>query len=363
MSVGGTAQGASLGMSLGGGYGAAAGAALGALGLFDSDEDNTQAKAFAAAQARLEALGTPPDLSREIVLQQFREAGQLSPQVEQRILQQSTAVSDIQEDQTGRDSQVEALNLLRQRGRGLGAEERSAFNEMRDMTQRDAEAKRMQVMQNMAARGQGGSGAELMAALQGAQSANTRLSQEGDRLGASASTNALSAISKAGQLGANLRSQDYSAEMDKAKALDAMQEFNLRNSQSVQQRNIAAVNQAQAQNLANKQRISDANIQMANAEKYRQSEEEGKMWDRGMQQALGVSNIGTQAARATQNAPSTMQQLGKVANTLGQAYKSDNNSTMGEDAFGALSKYFAKDKQETSVGDYKPMGSNIEIGG
>jgi len=331
MSTGGMATGVSMGSSLGGPWGAAAGGALGALGLFDGGDDS-QAEAYAQARRDLEAIGLPPDLSHEIVMKQFREEGRLTPELEQQLNLNYSNVAGIQEDLTGRDAQLDALNLLKQRGMGLGAEERAAFNEVRDNTQRDAEAKRMQIMQNMQARGQGGSGAELMAALSGAQASNTRLSQEGDRLGSAAAQNALSAISQSGQLGQSLRSQDYGQQMDAASSLDAMAKFNQQNSQNVQQRNIAAANAAQAANLQNQQNISNANIQMENAERLRQEQAKRDYWNDRLAQAGGMSNVSTSQGKNTTAQPNEFQQLGKALNTFGSAYKKENGTTMGQDA-------------------------------
>jgi len=51
------------------------------------------------------------------------------------------------------------LQFLQQSGRGITPQDRLKFNEMRDQVQRDAEAKRQQIIQNFRQRGMGGSGA------------------------------------------------------------------------------------------------------------------------------------------------------------------------------------------------------------
>ena len=353
LDVGGAASGAAMGSSIGGPWGAAAGGVAGALGLFGGGED-PQAAALAQARKDLEDIGLPPDLSYEIALKQFREAGTLTPQQEEAYRQSYSNVAGVQEDLTGRDAQVDALNLLKERGMGLGAEERSAFSEMRDMTQRDAQAKQQQIMNQMAARGQGGSGAELMAALQGAQASNTRLSQEGDRLGATAASNALQAISQSGQLGGQLRSADYGAQMDKAKSLDAMEQFNLQNSQAVQQRNISAMNQAEAANLANKQNLANANIQMANTETYRQEQAKRDYWNDKYKQAAAKSGTSISEAQMAGNQPSELQQIGSALGTIGGAYsKANDGATMGGDAASWVSDKYDTYKTDQAEYDYE----------
>ena len=355
MSIGGAATGASMGSSFGP-WGVGIGAGLGALGLFDSDED-PMATQLEYAKQQFEALGNPPDLSYELALKQFREAGQLSPEQEEAYRLNYSNIAGIQEDTTGRDTQLEALNLLKQRGRGLGTEERAAFNEMRDQAQRDAEAKRAQIMNQMAARGQGGSGAELLSALQGAQSANTELSKQGDRMAATAAQNALGAISQAGQLGSSLRSQDYGAQMDKARALDALAQFNTQNAQNVHQRNISAMNQAQAANLQNKQNISNMNVQQANTETQRQAQAQRDYWNDQYKIAAGKAGMATNSASmyAANQKPNEWQQLGTALNTFGQAYKKDTGNNLGQ----GISNWFgsfgsSKTKKPYDEGDYHP---------
>ncbi len=52
-----------------------------------------------------------------------------------------------------------------------------------------------------------------------------------------------------GQLGGQMRSQDFGEQSSKAQAQDAISRFNAANSQSVQGQNVATKNTAQAANL------------------------------------------------------------------------------------------------------------------
>ena len=170
-------------------------------GLFGSSSAKkaaaARAQAAAQALAELNKLGLPPDLSKEIIYRQFESQGELTPELEQEIELAASQTAQIKEDPSLRANQMEALNMLSQASRGgLRAEDRAAYNELRSKVQRDSEAKRQQILQQMAARGQAGSGAELMAQLQSAQAAADESSAGADRLAAEASQRALQALAQ-----------------------------------------------------------------------------------------------------------------------------------------------------------------------
>lgn len=286
------------------------------------------AAAAQAALAELNALGVPPDLSKELILQKFQEQGQLTPELEQEINLQASQVANIQEDPKLRANQVDVLNTLSQQSRGgLQAGDRAAYNELRAKVQRDSEAKRQQIMQQMQAQGQGSSGANLMAQLQSAQGAADEASAGSDRLAAQASQNALQALSQRGQQAGQLRNQDFSNASAIAQAQDQRNQFLMQNSVAQQQRNIAAKNAAQQANLANKQQIDSANAQLANAELSRQNQAKQQYWDSQMglasAKANALNNQGSVAQRGAQEQANTYAGIGSA---LGQGLGAYANS-------------------------------------
>ena len=151
-----------------------------------------QRKMMSQALEELKAAGLPPDLSKEIIYQQFQQVGILTPELEQELNLAESETAKIKEDSKLRDSQTQALDLISKAARtGLRPEDRAALNDIRQSVQRDAEAKRQQIMSSMAARGMGGSGSELLAQLSAGQEANERASREGLQIGADASKRAL----------------------------------------------------------------------------------------------------------------------------------------------------------------------------
>lgn len=236
---------------------------------------NKARAAMKDAYAQLQAIGFPPDLSKEVILEEFQRAGAYTPELEEDLNStfEESQVAKITEDPSLRQAQMKALSSMQDRAQvGLSAEDRASLNQVRSQVQKDAEAKRQQILSNMAARGQGGSGAELMAQLQAGQASAEQAAQGSDAIMAQAQQRALQALGQSADMAGNVRGQDFGAAQAKASALDERNRFLAQNSIARQQRNVGSLNQAQQLNLAEQQRVQDANTQMANQEKLRQNQ-------------------------------------------------------------------------------------------
>jgi len=186
--------------------GAAAAPMLGGvIGNMASAGDRARAQAaYDKAQAKIEALGNPPN-PEQIILDTFKQEGALTPELEEAILLDASKVSQIQEDQGLKDAQRGALNTLLQRGKvGLAPEDRLALAQIQQETQAQAEGKRQQIIQSMQSRGMGGAGAELAAALVGSQGAADQASMSGRQMAAQAALTKMGATGQAAQLAGDL---------------------------------------------------------------------------------------------------------------------------------------------------------------
>lgn len=250
------------------------------VGSFASQADRNRAQsAMEAAIAQIQSVGAPPDLSAAIIKEKFKQVGLLDPQLEEKIDAGVSEMANLQERTETRDAQMKALSQFGSLSKtGLSMEDRAAFNELRRKTQQDAEAKRQQVLQQMQARGLGGSGAELIAQLQAGQSGAEMQAQAGDNLSAQASQRALQALSQYGNLAGNVRTQDYDVDSAKAQAADELKRFDVSNQVARQQRNVSAKNQAQQYNLDTAQDVANKNTATANAEKERQAQAARQYW-------------------------------------------------------------------------------------
>lgn len=291
--------------------------------------------ALAAAQKIIDEVGAPPDQSAPIILEQLRQAGVLTPELEAQVTAQPTAFQNIQEDTGLRDRQVKALSELSKRGRaGLTPEERAEFNKSRQEVQRDLQGKNEQIINDMAMRGQAGGGAEIAARMLATQEGADRASEEADRIQAAASQRALQAIMMESDAAGNIRGQDFQVASAKANAADEMNRFNTTNQIAINQRNVGTQNVAQEANLGNKQRIQDTNTSTKNAETYAQKERERQFWNDKLAYAqartapiLGMGQVNAQQA----------QQVGQA-----NANMWSNIGGGAAAGFGALSNYYAK---------------------
>lgn len=295
----------------------------GVVGNIASSGDRAKAsQAMQSAWNEIQQLGLPPDLSKEVYMKHLQSAGVLTPEVEKAIDVGVSKLSQVQDQGPGKDVQLEALQAIKERGKtGLTAEDRMALNKVRQQVARDQQAKQAQILQNMQARGQAGGGQELAAQLMASQAGAEQASEQGDRIAAQASQNALAAMAQAGQLGGQVRGQDFDIAAKKAAAEDEFNRFNIQNQVGQQSRNVAAQNQAQAANLANAQNISNANVGIDNQEAQRANDARRTYWqdtaNRANMRAGVFKDQGNQAQAA---ANQTQQGWQNVGSGVGSAF-------------------------------------------
>lgn len=231
------------------------------------------------AYAELAAIGLPPDISKRVILEQFQAAGILDPDLEKHIKMGESQQAKVEADPKLKEDQMSALEIIKQTGKvGLTAEDRARVNETRKQLAQDAESKRQQILQQMQMRGMGGSGAELAMQIAESQASANRGSEEADRLAAEASKRALEATIRSGEMAGQIRTQQYGEDLNRAKAADELNRFNIENQRKIQERNIASANQAEYRNLMNRQSAMDANTNLANQEALRQNQAKMDVW-------------------------------------------------------------------------------------
>ena len=149
------------------------------------------------------------------------------------------------------------------------------------------------IRQNMASRGMGGSGMELLASLQSSQAATDRQAQQGLDVAAMGQQRALDAIMQSGQLAGNVRGQDFSEQAQKASAQDAINRFNTSNTNDVNRYN----NQG-AQGVENTRSVNQNTSTMYNAglPQQRYDNAMGKTAMKGQARGQQIGLIGQQSA-------------------------------------------------------------------
>lgn len=201
------------------------------------------------AASYLESIGVPTEEAQRISL----EYAQLDP----------SALEDIETDPRLRGAQMDALSQLQQMGEAGLTESEKAQQQMITRTSgAQAQARDKAILQEMSERGIGGSGSELIARLQGSQSAADRASVQQAQLAGQTQSRALQAISQAGQLGGQIRGQEYGEQAQAATAADRIAQFNaMQRAQAQQQQEISnkALIQQQFENeMAKRQAVAAA---------------------------------------------------------------------------------------------------------
>jgi hypothetical protein len=262
--------------------------------------------------AKLDAVGMPPDQSAKLILDQYRQAGILTPDLMNQVQQQTSQFAQLKTNQPTLDVQMQALQRMSQLGQaGLTADERSQQRLLQQQNQQANNANQQSIIQNMAARGIQGGGAEIASRLGASQNAANQGSSAADQVSAMAQQRALQAIAQSGGMAGQINQQQFGQQATIAGAQDQMNRFNVQNQMAINQQNVNTQNQAQAANLANAQQISNANVGATNQEQYDQLARQRQLWQEKMQyagayaaplQAYGQAGYGQEMSKAKMDA-------------------------------------------------------------
>ena len=236
--------------------------------------NNAQKKAIEAAgraqaegYAEAKALYNDPALVEQLKLEELLVGEEYNPYLIQPTDVGQSEMEGVTPDSELQQHRLNALDMLRQGAvTGMTPESRAAQNQSRAAIQRDIEAKQQQILQNMQARGLGGSGAELAMQIASSQQGADQASAESDRLAAMASQNALQSLAQYGNQAGSLQAQNIDLQQDKATAADEFNRFNIEGRRQAQQSNVGAQNRGQEYNIGRQNTVSDQNIKARNTE-------------------------------------------------------------------------------------------------
>jgi hypothetical protein len=217
------------------------------------------------ALAQYSNIQLPSIEDQKLFFEQLQSAGMLTPELEQAILAESSAMEGVSADPRLKAQQMKALEQLAGVAEsGMTSADMAAFELARKNAASENQAMQGQILQQMQARGQGGSGAELIARLKGSQSAADAM-QDAQLKEAMARQQARQqAMGQVGTMASQIRTQDVGEQSDIARARDLVNQFNVQQRTAAQRTNVGARNLAQQQNLQNQQRLLDANAALRN---------------------------------------------------------------------------------------------------
>lgn len=255
---------------------------------------------YEKAISAIQGVRLPSAEEMRVQLQELVSAGEITPIQAENILQEASSFEKMELDPYTRAAQMRSLEQLQEIGEaeGLDPIAKAKMLEAREQMETSARGMREAGMQRAQERGIGGSGLELASQLLGDQAAAGRASRDATMAAAEAQRRSLEAITQSGQLGGQIRSQDYGQAADKAAAIDAINRFNTLTRQGTQEANIGRRTAADYANLAERQRLSDFNLQQENVNRQRNADLIQREFENRMAKQSALANIYGQQAQA-----------------------------------------------------------------
>lgn len=222
------------------------------LGFGTSDAQRSAQDSLADAKQNYEDLNTPDLVQETPAYAQTASAG-------------PSEMGSISVDPAYKSAQMDQLSALSNLAANGGRSASSDYNLAQIQGQEQAQAKgsRDAVMQNMAARGISGGGADLISQLSSNQAAQSSANMQDLGVLANQSNTALSAGSQAAGIASGMQAQDFNQQAAKASAQDAINKFNTQNLNSNNQYNAQTANQAQQYNTGLQQTGYQNQVQKA----------------------------------------------------------------------------------------------------
>lgn len=300
------------------GIGTVAGGLLGgALGYFGGADDNSSEE-YDKMMQRLDGVNIPGIDQLTFTPEELQYLGDFTPEELQAYALQKSEMENINRDPRLRQEQMKALDQVSQLAdRGFSDEDMMAFNVARQQAAGEAEAKQGQILQNMQQRGQGGSGAELIARLTSSQNSANQLSLEQQKQAIAQAEARKQALNMLANQAGSLRSQDFGEESAIASASDLVNRINQQNQQNVSNTNVGNRNQARSGNLTRRQNMSDSNVDIRNRGKASNINAIKDRFGMEMEKATGQNRVGGyQADNSARQAGNTNAGIGQIGQGL-----------------------------------------------
>jgi hypothetical protein len=273
------------------------------LDIFSGGKSTEASEDLSKALAAIQGVKTPTADDLKYQLQQYVQAGILTPEQAQTYLQSPNALESENVDQSGTQAQQQAISQLMSAANagGLNPQEQAQMQQIIQQMNTQEKGANDAVVQNQAARGALTGGETLAAQLQNNQNATVNANQNASNTAGQAYQSMLNELSSAGSLGAGLQGQQNTQANTVAAATNAINNFNATQQQNQENYNVGNRNTAQAENLNNAQTIGNANTQNANAYSAYQAQLPQQVYNDALQKAQSEASVyGQQANQATQ---------------------------------------------------------------
>jgi hypothetical protein len=298
-----------------------------------------QADAMNKAIDALNAVGIPSVEAQQLVLENPELIYKFSPELEQAVQLDKTAMGDIKTDPRLQAAQMSALEGMQQRASGgLTPEDLASLRDIQRGQGQQFASQNASIMQDMAQRGAGGSGAELAAKLAASQGAYQQGAQQSDALAAQNYQAKMQALQAAGQMGGQMQEQEFGQKAKQATAEDAMKQFNAQYQSEAQQRNVAAQNSANEYAARLKQDQENARVATANEQQKYNKGLIQTNYQNQLSRATGAANMynqqgqmyADQGANRAANTQGMYSGLAQGVGALGSLYSSNQASNQAQ---------------------------------
>ncbi len=268
-------------------------------------------------------------------LQQYVQAGVLTPEQAQAYLVQNNAYDNVTAGGSGMDAEMEAIGQLQNivNSGGADAEEQANIQGILNTLGTTERGNNEAIVNQNARQGISNSGLTMAAKLQAEQDAAQNANSNALQTGAAEEARNLAAIQGLGTAGAAVQGQQYGAAANKASAANAIAQFNAQQNQDISKLNTTTANQAQAANLQNAQNVSNANTATNQMREESIPAAQQQAYQDALQKATGQTNIAqAQAGQQTQAGQQNAGILGGLigaGGTLASAYLSPYTTAAG----------------------------------
>lgn len=292
-------------------------------------EDSESQAALNAALAAYSGINTPTTSELTLPeLQQYVQAGLMTPAQAAAVLQQSNAYDNVTGNSTANQASMDALSGLQEIAdtKGLDPQAEAQMAQTESQLNQTLQGQRLSIMDQMAAKGIPtslmGVSEQLASAGQDAEQAH----QDAMQANSDAATRALQALEASGTMGQSIEQEQFSEQAQKAAAQNAIDQWNAMNSTNVNLANAASKQQANMYNEQNAQAVSNANTQNANARTQYNANLPQQVYEDQLQKAAGEAGVGEAQAKndqaiGEQNAGTAGALLGTAA-TVGSGFAS-----------------------------------------
>lgn len=250
-------------------------------------------------------------------LQQYVQAGVLTPEQAQTYLDNTNAFSSTTADNSGMDSELSAIGQLQNivNSGGNDAEEQANMQSILNTLGTTESGDNAAIVANNARQGISDSG--LTEAAQLAENQNDAQNANANAVNAAAAAEArnMSAISAEGSLGSQVQGQQYTQTANAANAANAIAQFNATQKQQETNLNTTEANQAQATNLQNAQNVSNANTATNQTQEESIPAAQQQAYQDALQKAGGEAGISE--AQANQDTQVGQQNAGILGGLIG----------------------------------------------